>query len=42
MANSLTFLLLYLIFGCIATFIAIPRYIDFLYRHNLGKKIRSE
>ncbi len=41
MANSITFLLLYLIAGCIATFIVIPRYIDFLYRHNLGKKIRE-
>jgi phospho-N-acetylmuramoyl-pentapeptide-transferase len=42
MANSLGFLLLYLIFGSIATFLVIPRYIDFLYRHNLGKKIREE
>jgi phospho-N-acetylmuramoyl-pentapeptide-transferase len=42
MANSLTFLLLYLIFWCLATFIVIPRYIDFLYKHNLGKKIREE
>lgn len=41
MANSLTFLLLYLIAGCIATFVVIPRYIRFLYRHNLGKKIRE-
>jgi phospho-N-acetylmuramoyl-pentapeptide-transferase len=36
------FLLLYLIFGAIATLLVIPRYIDFLYRHNLGKKIREE
>ena len=42
MANSLIFLLLYLIAGCVITLLVIPRYIDFLYKHNLGKKIREE
>lgn len=42
MANSLAFLLLYLIIGSVATFLIIPWYIRFLYRHNLGKKIREE
>lgn len=42
MANSLAFLLLYLIIGSITTFLIIPWYIRFLYRHNLGKKIREE
>ncbi len=42
MANSLAFLFLYLIIGSIATFLVIPPYIRFLYRHDLGKKIREE
>jgi phospho-N-acetylmuramoyl-pentapeptide-transferase len=42
MANSLAFLLLYLIIGSIATFLIIPYYIRFLYRYKLGKKIREE
>lgn len=42
MASSLTFLLLYLLLASLLTFALIPGYIRFLYRHNLGKKIREE
>lgn len=40
--SDITFLLLYLIIGFLTTFILIPPYIRFLYRHNIGKKIREE
>ena len=42
MANSITFLLLYLIIAAVLTLIVIPGYIRLLYRYNLGKKIREE
>ncbi len=42
MANSITFLFLYLLIATGITLILIPRYIDLLYRYNMGKKIREE
>ena len=42
MANSLTFLLSYLIIACVITLLIIPVYIRLLYKYNIGKKIREE
>ncbi len=40
--SNIIFLLSYLLISCVLTFVCIPPYIRFLYRHNLGKKIREE
>lgn len=42
MANSLAFLLLYLLAASVLTLMIIPAYIRCLYRYNIGKKIREE